>query len=91
MLKLLANESELVAGVFISHLLAWTLFMYCSTLNKLPFCLFPDKSCLDGNRDPASPALTGCRCTSLGKDEATQTTFIPLVNVKKTKAVLDTN
>lgn len=64
--------------------------MCFSPSNKLSLCLFPDKSCLDGNRDPASPALTGCCCTSLGKDEAAQTTFIPLVYVKKMKTGLDT-
>lgn len=76
MRRLLVSESELAAGIFISSLLTRTLFMCCSTLNKLSLCLFPDKSCLAGNRDAASPALTGCPCTSLGKDEATRTAFL---------------
>lgn len=89
--RFLESKSELAAEIFISSLLTRTLFMCFSTLNKFSLCLFPDKSCLDGNIAPASSALTGCCCTSLGKDEATQTPFILLLHVKKMKTGLNTN
>lgn len=56
-----------------------------STLNKLSLCLSLDKICLGGNRDRGSPG------TSLGRDGATPTTFIPLKHVKNPQTGLDTD